>query len=95
MHAKRIRHSLYLLAAMLLLLQSFSIWHDVEHPFHQAELQCERLDAIHHAPALDHTPTLTTRPTQTLASRVTVSAVGLTSDLSPTTIPIRGPPRHT
>lgn len=47
------RHLFYLLAAIVLLLQSFAVWHDAEHPFHTADLQCERLDAISHLPGLD------------------------------------------
>ena len=43
---------LLLLAAIVLLLQSFAVWHDVEHPFHHKEAQCERLDAIHGVPAV-------------------------------------------
>jgi predicted urease superfamily metal-dependent hydrolase len=52
------RHWLYALAAMVLLLQSFAVWHDAEHPFHTAEAQCERLNAINHLPAVDLTPEL-------------------------------------
>ncbi len=52
------RHWLYALAAIVLLLQSFAVWHDVEHPFHSAETQCERLNAINHLPLADITPVL-------------------------------------
>lgn len=47
------RHYLYVLAAIVLLLQSFAVWHDAEHPFHKAEAQCERLNAIGHFPLAD------------------------------------------
>jgi hypothetical protein len=50
------RHLFYLLAAIVLLLQSFAVWHDAEHPFHAAEAQCERLNAINHFPVADITP---------------------------------------
>lgn len=52
------RHWFYALAAILLLLQSFAVWHDAEHAFHTAEAQCERLNAINHLPAADITPEL-------------------------------------
>jgi hypothetical protein len=52
------RHWLYALAAMVLLLQSFAVWHDAEHPFHTAEAQCERLNVITQLPAADITPEL-------------------------------------
>jgi hypothetical protein len=44
---------LLLLAAMVLLLQSFAVWHDAEHPFHHEQAQCERLNAITHLPGFD------------------------------------------
>jgi hypothetical protein len=52
------RHWLYALAAIVLLLQSFAVWHDAEHAFHTAAEQCERLNAINHLPAADITPEL-------------------------------------
>jgi hypothetical protein len=47
------RHWLALLTAILLLMQSFAIWHDAEHAFHTAEEQCERFEAYGHSPTLD------------------------------------------
>ena len=47
------RHWLALLTAILLLMQSFAIWHDAEHAFHIAEEQCERFEAYGHSPTLD------------------------------------------
>lgn len=55
------RHWFYALAAILLLLQSFAVWHDAEHPFHTAEAQCERLNAINHLPVADITPEIAVR----------------------------------
>ncbi|MCX4193329.1 hypothetical protein [Methylophaga sp. OBS1] len=52
------RHVLLALAAIVLLLQSFAVWHDAEHAFHTAEAQCERLNAINHLPAADIYPEL-------------------------------------
>lgn len=51
---------LYLLTALLLLMQSFAIWHDAEHAFHIEDEQCERFEAFSHTPTLDHTVTLPT-----------------------------------
>lgn len=56
---------LYLITALLLLMQSFAIWHDAEHTFHAEDEQCERFEAFGHTPTLDHTvtpPTLFTTP---------------------------------
>jgi len=50
------RYWLALLTALLLLMQSFAIWHDAEHAFHiadAAEEQCERFEAFGHTPTLD------------------------------------------
>lgn len=52
-HTYQKRHYLYVLVAIVLLLQSFAVWHDAEHPFHKAEAQCERLNAIGHFPLAD------------------------------------------
>jgi hypothetical protein len=54
----RHRQYLYALAVIILLLQSFAVWHDTEHPFHTTEAQCERLNAINHLPFADITPEL-------------------------------------
>lgn len=52
-HVHQKRHYLYVIAAIVLLLQSFAVWHDAEHAFHHAEAQCERLNAISHFPLAD------------------------------------------
>ena len=44
---------LYLLTALVLLMQSLAIWHDAEHPFHIASDQCQRFESISHTPTLD------------------------------------------
>lgn len=94
MTSQHLRRGLYLLTAVVLLLQSFATWHDVEHPFHQAELQCERLDGINHAPAVHHTPTLTVIPTLFSISRIIEPALSVVADRTPENSAIRGPPRH-
>jgi len=63
------RHYLLALAAIVLLLQSFAVWHDAEHPFHTAEVQCERLNAINHLPVADISPEMAV----TLQSAIIVS----------------------
>tara|TARA_R110002111_G_scaffold109732_2_gene168909 strand:+ start:1196 stop:1486 length:291 start_codon:yes stop_codon:yes gene_type:complete len=50
---------LYLLTALVLLMQSFAVWHDAEHPFHSETEQCERFEAFGHSPTLDHIVTST------------------------------------
>lgn len=45
---------LYLLTVLLLLMQSFAVWHDSEHSFHAQNEQCEYFEAFGHAPTLDH-----------------------------------------
>lgn len=47
------RQWLYLLTALVLLMQSFAIWHDAAHPFHLASDQCQRFESISHTPTLD------------------------------------------
>lgn len=47
------RHWLYLLTALVLLMQSFALWHDASHPFHIAETPCQQFESISHTPALD------------------------------------------
>ena len=41
-------HKFYLIAALLLLMQTFSVWHDSTHPFHIASVQCEQMAAVEH-----------------------------------------------
>ncbi len=47
------RQWLYLLTALVLLMQSFAIWHDASHPFHLASDQCQRFESVSHTPTLD------------------------------------------
>jgi len=54
------RQWLYLLTALVLLMQSFAIWHDASHPFHLAEDQCQRFESVSHSPSI--TPALTLIP---------------------------------
>ena len=49
------RNWLYLLTALILLMQSFSIWHDASHPFHVSDVECERFESISHTPSIDLT----------------------------------------
>jgi hypothetical protein len=49
---------LYILVAIMLLMQSFAIWHDAEHPFHTADSQCERFEALGHTPSTDSIQTI-------------------------------------
>jgi len=52
------RQWLYLLTALVLLMQSFAIWHDAEHPFHVTSDQCQRFESISHTPTLDLVTTI-------------------------------------
>jgi len=54
-YIKQQRHWLYLLTALLLLMQSFAIWHDVSHPFHLSDVECERFESISKTPTVDLT----------------------------------------
>lgn len=49
----RQRQWLYLLTALVLLMQSFAIWHDVEHPFHTTSDQCQRFESVSHTPTIE------------------------------------------
>ncbi len=40
------RNWLVLLTAILLLMQSFAVWHDAEHAFHAEDEQCESFEAF-------------------------------------------------
>ena len=47
------RQWLYLLTALVVLMQSFAIWHDTEHRFHVTSDQCQRFESVSHSPTLD------------------------------------------
>lgn len=49
------RQWLYLLTAIVLLMQSFAFWHDAGHPFHSATEQCAPFHAVGHTPGADIT----------------------------------------
>ncbi len=83
---------LYLLAALLLSLQSFAIWHDTAHPFHTADAQCERLEIIKHTPVVGDTPPLLMTHTATLSQIIVVADQHLTVKNRHLPQLIRGPP---
>ncbi|NOQ76302.1 MAG: hypothetical protein GQ475_00640 [Methylococcaceae bacterium] len=49
---------LYLLTALVLLMQSFAIWHDSSHSFHIADEQCQRFESVSHTPTIEIVNTL-------------------------------------
>jgi len=86
------RYWLALLTALLLLMQSFAIWHDAEHVFHTAEEQCERFEAFGHSPTLDVVSSLSV----SFATQTSVAEVVPPLSLLPTrqreAYAIRAPP---
>lgn len=88
------RQWLYLLTALVLLMQSFAIWHDTEHPFHITSDQCQRFESISHTPTLDLATAIT--PQLTLQYSVAEPAVTLTYALKRIreNHTIRGPPTY-
>lgn len=79
-HTYQKRHYLYVLVAIVLLLQSFAVWHDAEHAFHHAEAQCDRLNAIGHVPLADLATDVSVHWHQTILS--------LEEDFTVTTLPL-------
>jgi hypothetical protein len=86
------RQWLYLLAALVLLMQSFSIWHDAQHAYHAESEQCERCEGFANNPALDtatHTLVITARQT---GQFVPVQLISLLQAKQYKAYAIRGPP---
>lgn len=86
------RHWLYALAAIVLLLQSFAVWHDAEHGFHTAAEQCERLNAINHLPVADITPELVVTVLATLVDYTETTHRSLIVSRPDQQYAIRAPP---
>lgn len=68
---------LYLLTIIVLLMQSFAIWHDASHPFHLTSDQCQRFESVSHTPTLDLAPSII--PQFTAQSCVTEPTLVFTS----------------
>lgn len=83
---------LYLLAALVLSLQSFAVWHDTAHPFHKAEAQCERLEIIKHTPVVNAIPVLLVASTTLLVQTIVVADQHLAVKNRHLPQLIRGPP---
>ena len=69
---------LYLITALLLLMQSLALWHDIEHPFHghEHDVQCERFEAFANSPTLENTDSLsviTSADTSELISSLSIT----------------------
>jgi hypothetical protein len=86
------RQWLYLLTALVLLMQSFAIWHDASHAFHIASDQCQRFESISHTPSLDLVASIL--PQLTTQCSVTEPSVTITFALKRLreNHNIRGPP---
>ena len=61
---------LYFITALLLLMQSLALWHDVEHPFHSHDVQCERFEAFAHNPVLDKVDSLSVITSADVSERI-------------------------
>ena len=71
---------LYFITALLLLMQSLALWHDVEHPFHghEHDVQCERFEAFANSPTLENTASLsviTSADTSELISSLSITLI--------------------
>lgn len=58
-----------LLAMSVLLMQTYAVWHEAEHPFHEHVAECDRLTVISQQGALEPTAEVTAicYPTLTIA----------------------------
>jgi hypothetical protein len=83
---------LYLLAAILLSMQSFAIWHDSSHPFHQASQECSKYDAISHTPSADLATELDITLLISPCSIEPIVSTALLEQHLQTNHPIRAPP---
>ncbi len=73
---------LYLLTALVLLMQSFAIWHDSSHPFHIDPDQCQRFESVSHSPTIEPVNTLLTT---VISQRFIIKLIAV---ISPTSVPL-------
>jgi|TARA_B110001469_G_C9565999_1_gene280704 hypothetical protein len=83
---------LYLLAAILLFMQSFAIWHDSSHPFHQASQECSKFEAVSHTPSADLANAAILLNVPSIASIELVISTPLRLQYLQGNHPIRAPP---
>jgi hypothetical protein len=83
---------LYFVTALLLLMQSFAIWHDAGHSFHVENEQCERFEAFSHSPALDLIPHTLIITTTQISVVETIQSVALPQYKQRDAYAIRAPP---
>lgn len=83
---------LYLLAAILLFMQSFAIWHDSSHPFHQTSEECSKYEAVSHTPSADLAAQLDITHLISSCSIESLVSTALLEQALQTNHPIRAPP---
>jgi len=88
------RQWLYLLTALMLLMQSFAFWHDASHPFHIANEQCAPFHAVSHTPSLDLVSSALPFYFQQLVAIEPEFNTVLISVLAVENHPIRAPPQY-
>lgn len=86
------RQWLYLLTALVLLMQSFAIWHDVEHPFHVTSDQCQRFESVSHTPTLALVALILPQPIAQYSQAEPTATVTFASKRLRENHTIRGPP---
>ena len=91
LHA-RVHKLLYPLIALLLLMQSFAVWHGAEHSFHIEDEQCERFEAFSQAPTLDNIFTISPFYTSTFVILQTNHLDAFISNIKRNAHSIRAPP---
>jgi hypothetical protein len=85
---------LYLITALLLFMQSLTLWHDVEHPFHghEHDIQCERFEAYANSPTLDNTASLSVITSADISELISSLSIALIINNQRDTYAIRAPP---
>jgi hypothetical protein len=85
---------LYFITALLLLMQSLALWHDVEHPFHghEHDVQCERFEAFANSPTLENTASLSVITSVDTSELISSLSIAFLFDKKRDIYAIRAPP---
>lgn len=86
------RHLIWLLAVIVLLIQTMAVWHDAEHAFHDHITLCDQLNSVSHTPSITLNNSLDIQLRQPYLQLIVAAVVSGRFGNTYHSLTIRGPP---
>lgn len=92
MQYRHSKHLIWLLAVIVLLIQTMAVWHDAEHAFHEHIALCDQFNSVSHTPTITLTNSLDIQVRQPYLQLIVAAVVAGSFGNTCHAFTIRGPP---